>query len=94
MHIPEIGSQQLVDVNGSFSELLRVHSGVPQGSVLGPLLFLRYVNSLFSISSNGCVKITIFADDYILYAPIPSVDDQENLNNTLSPCHRGVVKIA
>lgn len=76
--------QQFVDVNGAFSGLLDVHSGVPQGSVLGPLLFLIYVNSLFSISTSGPIKIRMFADDCVIYTPVYSVEDQINLSSTLS----------
>jgi len=49
-----------VGVHGSFSECVAVLSGVPQGSVLGPLLFLIFVNDLPDWVVNG---ISMFADD-------------------------------
>ena len=49
-----------VGVHGSFSEWVVVLSGVPQGSVLGPLLFLVFVNDLLDWVVNG---ISMFADD-------------------------------
>ena len=55
-------SQQVM-VDGCRSKLVNIVSGVPQGSVLGPLLFLLYTSELFSILEN---KLISYADDSIL----------------------------
>jgi len=52
--------QQLVDVSGSFSSSAKVTCGVPQGSILGPLLFLIYVNDMQAVVKN---KLLLYADD-------------------------------
>ena len=59
-------TQQVV-VNGATSTSTIVTSGVPQGTVLGPLLFLLYINDL---PDNLSTSVRLFADDCILYTPI------------------------
>jgi len=58
-----------------------VTSGVPQGSVLGPLLFLAYVNDIWK---NIESKIRLFADDCIIYRKILSIEDLEKLQRYLN----------
>ena len=62
----------------------RLHAGVPQGSVLGPLLFLIYINDLSEINLCQGAKITLYADDVLLYRTISSPEDfvtlQEDIN--------------
>lgn len=71
---------QFVSANNHNSELTPVHSGVPQGSVLGPLLFLIYINDLpASVSSN----IHLFADDCVVYRQITCADDIAVLQSDL-----------
>ncbi len=61
--------KQCVVIEGISSSFKPVTSGVPQGSVLGPLLFLLYINDVCSVIPNGtCLKI--FADDVKLYAHV------------------------
>ena len=57
-----------------------VISGVPQGTVLGPLLFLIYINDLPDCISSSC---SLFADDCLLYRKVHSKADQEALQQDL-----------
>jgi len=76
-----LGRTQRVRVWGHFSEEVRVTSGVPQRSVLGPLLFLAYVNDIWrNIEST----IRFFADDCVIYRKIIINEGLENLQKVLN----------
>lgn len=71
---------QCVVINETVSPPQHVRSGVPQGSVLGPLLFLIYINDIHTnIKSN----IRLFADDCVIYHPIRKESDSLELQNDL-----------
>ena len=69
--------QQRVVVNGDKSDLAPVLSGVPQGTVLGPLLFSLYIND---ISSDTESEIRLFADDCVCYREIKDEEDTMNID--------------
>ena len=76
--------RQRVCLRGTLSDWLTMLSGVPQGSVMGPILFLIFINDMdFSIKSH----ILKFADDTELFRNITSMYDynelQEDINNLM-----------
>jgi hypothetical protein len=66
---------QIVSHNNSMSGLRNVNIGVPQGTILGPILFLLFVNDL-SNSVEKC-QINIFADDVVIYCAHESIEQLE-----------------
>ena len=68
-------------VRGEYSEWVDVISGVPQGSVLGPILFLIYLND---IPETVNCSIKMFADDTKLFRTVKTIDDCNILQNDLN----------
>ncbi|MEL7079449.1 MAG: reverse transcriptase family protein [Cyanobacteria bacterium J06582_2] len=73
--------QQRVVVDGAFSEPRPVVSGVPQGSVLGPLLFLVYISDMTEGLEN---KIIQYADDATLVAVVRSPEERDQVARSLN----------
>ena len=75
--------QQLVDVSGTLSSHANISCGVPQGSILGPLLFLIYVNDM---SGAVCNKLLLYADDSAILVADKCLSNIETvLQNELRP---------
>ena len=83
-------SQQVI-LDCCSSESLPVTSGVPQGTVLGPLLFLCFVNDIPDcVSSN----IRLYTDDILLYRTINVMDDCVKLQDNLNALQQWEKKVA
>ena len=72
--------RQRVCIQGKFSNWIPVTSGVPQGSVLGPVLFLIFINDLDEGLRSQIIK---FADDTKVFCKLSEVQDCENLQKDL-----------
>ena len=66
---------QCVIVEGDRYSTAKVLSGVPQGSILGPLLFLIYINEINLVSLSPESSRVVYADDVCIYRPISSCRD-------------------
>ena len=74
--------RQRVKLNGTFSDWVPCLSGVPQGSVLGPLLFVIFTDDLPDIVLNA--KIKMYADDVKLYLPVCDITSHALLQDDLN----------
>ena len=78
------GRQQRVKLRGTASEWSQVTSGIPQGSVLGPTLFIIFINSL---PNNIKSQIFLFADDAKIFREIVTPQDHNILQEDLNKLH-------
>ena len=88
--------KQCTIANNIVSQYRNTTYGVPQGSVLGPLLFLIYVNDITNIIENS--KISMYADDTVIYISNRNLDNaialiQSDLNSLYTWCNRNKVTV-
>jgi ribonuclease P/MRP protein subunit RPP40 len=76
-----VGRKQSVVINGTKSSLTDVKSGIPQGSVLGPLLFVVFINDM---SSSVTSKCKLFADDSKIYGPVDTEEGIQTIQKDLN----------
>ena len=75
---------QTVVIDNEKSATVPVTSGVPQGSVLGPILFLIYINDLPDKTRS---KVRLFADDTVIYLAVSNLEDAQILQQDLDHLH-------
>ena len=73
--------KQYIEFNGFKSDLCDLSCGVPQGSILGPLLFLIYINDVMNSTS---LKLLSFADDTTIYASSNNINDTLTIINNIN----------
>ena len=88
--------RQRVKISETKSDFSPVTSGVPQGSVLGPVLFLIYINDLADVLEN--CSVSIFADDSKIYFKADCTADidaiQSDINNVFAWCQEWQLTVA
>lgn len=84
-----IGRTQFVEIEGHISKLIHATSGVPQGSHLGPWLFIIFINNLSEVVNNS--HLLLYADDVKIFRIIDKVEDarllQDDLNRISAWCN-------
>jgi len=70
------GRKQSIRVNHQYSKSHEVLSGIGQGTVLGPLLFISYINAIGSLPLSNGSHVILYADDLVLVKPILSAADE------------------
>ena len=79
--------EQCVVINGCKSEMKPVASGVPQGSILGPLLFVLFINDIVDDVSEG-TNIAIYADDTKIWRAVHNWVDHISLQGDIDTLYR------
>ena len=75
-------TSQYVEINGHKSSHLQISTGIPQGSVLGPSLFLNYINDL--LNASDIFDMLMYADDTTLFCNMTDTITVGIINEALS----------
>ena len=83
--------QKIVKQN-QCSTLNPINIGVPQGSILGPTLFIMFVNDLFNVINHDKSKMIMYADDTVVYTSAKTIDEgfttlENNLHSIINWCN-------
>ena len=84
--------------NNFISDVKPLHCGVPQGSVVGPILFLCYINDIVQVAEKNDINISLYADDAVLFIKSASGDlrqcrMQNALNDISDWCIRNQINL-
>ena len=85
------GRKQRVVLDNVASESITVLSGVPQGSILGPLLFVLFINNIY-VGIDKTTSICLYADDTKIWRKINSEFDCKQLQNDINTLHKWSIK--
>ena len=81
---------QKVVIGSEVSKTISVTSGVPQGSVLGPLLFLIYIDDVTRVPLSDGTQLVLYANDMLLYREIVCPEDYTVLQNDINTVNNWV----